>query len=405
MTEEPSPSLLLAFNFPPHEGGIARMMGELARRYAPYSLLVSTGAYAGSGASDAEFSQTIDRVSVRAERLRTVTGLLRWTMRVDRLARRHRPGFTWCAELKPAAYPARWLHARHGIPYGIITYGAELLLLDQKLRRSRLKGWSGRQLLEGASVFVAISRWTAEYTRRVLAEHGLERLAEQVRVVPLGTDPEQFSPGVPTTEIRRAYALEGGPWILTVARLDWHKGFDTVIRALPAVRAVHPGARYAVAGVGACRAHLEGLVAELRLGDAVRFLGYVAEADLPALYNAADVFALVSRRHDLLVEGFGIAALEASASGLAVLAGREGGLPDAVRDGETGMLVDPYDPGAVAAALIRLLDDPALRRSLGTAGRRAVEKYFNWGRVTRDFEDIEGQLRLPDRRVFSPSPA
>jgi phosphatidylinositol alpha-1,6-mannosyltransferase len=296
--------------------------------------------------------------------------------------------------LKPAAYPARWLHARYAIPYGIITYGAELLLLDEKLRRSRFKGWTGRRLLEGASVFVAISRWTAEYTRRILSEHGLERLGERVRVVPLGTDPEQFHPGVPTTDIKRAYGLEGGggPWILTVARLDWHKGFDTVIRALPAVRAAHPGTRYAIAGVGASRAHLEALVAELRLGDAVRFLGYVPEADLPALYNAADVFALVSRRHDLLVEGFGIAALEASASGLAVLAGREAGLPDAVRDGETGLLVDPYDPGAVAAGLSRLLDDPALRRRLGTAGRRAVEQYFNWDRVTRDFEDIEAQV-------------
>jgi phosphatidylinositol alpha-1,6-mannosyltransferase len=403
MTEEPSPSLLLAFNFPPHEGGIARMMGELARRYAPYSLVVSTGAYPESDASDADFLQTIDRVPVRAERLRTVTGLLRWTRRVDQLARRHRPRFTWCAELKPAAYPARWLHARHGIPYGIITYGAELLLLDQKLRRSRFKRWTGRQLLEGASVFVAISRWTAEYTRRILSEHGLGQLVERVRVVPLGTDPEQFHPGVPTTDIKRAYGLEGGPWILTVARLDWHKGFDTVIRALPAVRAAHPGARYAVAGVGASRAHLEGLVAELRLGDAVRFLGFVPEADLPALYSTADVFALVSRRHDLLVEGFGIAALEASASGLAVLAGREAGLPDAVRDGETGMLVDPYDPAAVAAGLNRLLDDGALRRRLGTAGRCAVEQYFNWDRVTRDFEDIEAQLRAQDGRVLSRS--
>ncbi len=405
MTEDPRPSLLLAFNFPPHEGGIARMMGELARRYPPYSLMVSTGRYPGSTASDADYLQTIDRVPVPADHLRTVMGLLRWTRRADRLARRHRPRFTWCGELKPAAYPARWLHARYGVPYGIITYGAELLLLDEKLRRSRFKRWTGRQLLEGASVFVAISRWTADYTRRILAEHGLERLVERVRVVPLGTDPEEFHPDLPVTDIKHAYGLEGGPWILTVARLDWHKGFDTVIRALAAVRAAHPGARYAIAGVGGCRAHLEGLVAESRLGDAVRFLGYVPEADLPALYNAVDVFALVSRRHDLLVEGFGIAALEASASGLPVLAGREGGLPDAVRDGETGMLVDPYDPGAVAAALIRLLDDPALRRSLGTAGRRAVEKYFNWHRVTRDFEDIEDQLRPPDQGVFSRSPA
>lgn len=407
MTEERSPSLLLAFNFPPHEGGIARMMGELARRYPPYSLLISTGAYPESAASDSDLLQRVDRVSTQADRLRTVTGLLRWTRRADRLARAYRPGFTWCGELKPAAYPARWLHARYDIPYGIITYGAELLLLDEKLRRSRFKRWSGRQLLQGASVFVAISRWTAKYTRRILAESGLESAAERVRVVPLGTDPEQFQPGVRTAEVKRAYGLDrgGGPWILTVARLDWHKGFDTVIRALPAVRAENPEARYAIAGVGPCRAYLEGLVDELRLGDAVRFLGFVPEADLPALYNAADVFALVSRRHDLLVEGFGIAVLEASASGVPVLEGREAGLPDAVRDGETGLLVDPYDPRDTAAGLIRLLNDAALRRGFGTAGRQAVERYFNWDRVAQDFEDIETQLRVRTRRLFSSSPA
>ncbi len=348
-----SPSLLLAFNFPPHEGGIARVMGEMARRYPPYSLLVSTGKYTGSAESDADYLQGIDRVPVRAKRLRTVNGLVRWTMRAEALARRHRPRFTWCAELKPAAYPARWLHARHGIPYGIFTYGAELLLLDQKLRRSRFKHWTGRQLLEGASVFVAISKWTADYTRRILSELGLDRQTDRVRTVPLGTDPEEFQPALSTTEVRRRYGLEGGPWILTVARLDWHKGFDTVIRALPAVRVAVP------------------------------------EADLPALYNAADVFALVSRRYDLLVEGFGIAALEASACGVPVLAGREAGLIDAVRDGETGLLVDPYNPAAVAEGLNRLLADPALRRRLGTGGRRAVETYFNWDRVVRDIEDIE----------------
>ena len=389
MTAEPSPSLLLGFNFPPHEGGIARLMGELARRYPPYALLVSTGTYAGSAESDDDFLQVTDRVPVQAMRLRTVNGLVRWTIRADRLARRHRPRFTWCAELKPAAYPARWLHARYGIPYGVFTYGAELLLLDQKLRRSRFRHWTGRQLLEGASVFVAISQWTAEYTRRILSDLGLERQAGSVRTVPLGTDPEQFQPGLPTTEVRRTYGLEGGPWILTVARLDWHKGFDTVIRALPAVRAVHPSVRYAIAGVGEARPFLETLVAELRLGDAVRFLGFVPEDDLPALYNTADVFALVSRRYDLLVEDFGIAVMEASASGVPVLAGREAGLIDAVRDGETGLLVNPYCPAAVAEGLNRLLADDALRRRMGAAGRRAVETYFNWDRIVRDIEDIE----------------
>jgi phosphatidyl-myo-inositol dimannoside synthase len=390
----PPPSLLLGFNFPPHEGGIARMVGEIARRYPPYSLVISTGAYLESAASDADFLQYIDRVSVPARRLRTVTGLIRWTTRVDRLARKFHPGFTWCGELKPAAYPARWLHRRYGIPYGVITYGAELLLLEQKAQRSKFKRRTGRQLLEGASVFVAISRWTAEYTQRLLSEVGLERLAERVRLVPLGTDPEQFNVGLDTSAVRRTYGLDGGPWILTVARLDWHKGFDTVIKALPAVRAAHPAARYAIAGVGESRASLERLVAELGLGDAVRFLGFVPDAELPSLYNVADVFALISRRHDLLVEGFGIAAVEASASGVAVVAAREGGMADAVRDGETGLLVDPYDPQDVAAALMKLLDDDALRRRLGLAGRRAVEEFYNWDRVVRDLEDIEAELRL-----------
>lgn len=371
------------------------MMGEMARRYPPYSLLVSTGTYAGSDESDADYLQGIDRVPVRAKRLRTINGLVRWTMRADSLARRHRPRFTWCAELKPAAYPARWLHARRGIPYGIFTYGAELLLLDQKLRRSRFKHWTGRQLLDGASVFVAISRWTADYTRRILSELGLERQANNVRTVPLGTDPEQFQPGLSTTEVRRRYGLEGGQWILSVARLDWHKGFDTVIRALPAVRATHLNVRYAVAGVGEARSYLERLAAELQVSDAVRFLGFVPEADLPALYNTADVFALVSRRYDLLVEGFGIAAMEASASGLPVVAGKEAGLIDAVRDGETGFLVDPYNHAAVAEGLNRLLANPALRQRMGTAGRRAVETYFNWDRVVRDIEAIEASCDPP----------
>jgi glycosyltransferase involved in cell wall biosynthesis len=80
-----------------------------------------------------------------------------------------------------------------------------------------------------------------------------------------------------------------------------------------------------------------------------------------------------------------------------VLAGREAGLPDAVRDGESGLLVDPYDPAAVAAGAIQLLDDTALQRRLGSAGRRLVETYFNWDRVVRDLKDIEIELRRRGR--------
>ncbi len=148
-------------------------MGELALRYPPHSLVVSTGRHAGSEASDSRFPQPIDHVGIRATRLRTLNGLALWTARASTLVRRARPGFVWCAELKPAGYPARWLRARYGLPYGVIVHGTELLLLQAKMRRSRFKWWTARQLLGGASVVVANSRWTADLARSVLGRGSL----------------------------------------------------------------------------------------------------------------------------------------------------------------------------------------------------------------------------------------
>jgi len=366
------------------------MMGELALRYPHRSLVISTGSYDGSAASDARFPQIIDRIGTRATRLRTIQGLARWTWRAGTLAKQWRPSFTWCAELKPAGYPARWLAARHGVPYGVIVYGTELLLIQEKIRRSRFKRRTAGSIIGQAAVIVAISRWTADLARDVL---GTLDLAVPVETVPLGTTPSLFRPGVDASGVRAKYGLNGGSWLLTVARLEWHKGIDTMIKALPAVRAAHPTARYAIAGVGDRLPQLEQLKQQLNLGDAVRFLGAVSDDELPALYNAADLYVGVSRRHDLLVEGFGISLVEASASGLAVVGGRSGGVPDAVRDGETGILVDPDDPAAVAAGVNELLANPERRKQLGAAGRKAVETYYNWDRVVRELMAIDQRYR------------
>ena len=388
-----SGTLLLALNFPPFGGGIARMMGEVALRYPPRSLTISTGTWPGWEAGDPRFPQTIDRVAIGAKRLRTLNGLGLWTWRAASLARRTRPGFVWCDEVKPAGYAATWLHVRGGPPFGVIAHGADFLLLDAKIRRSVFKRWTARHILARCSVVVANSRWTADLARSVLEFLGCRRLAAHVRVVPLGTTPSRFRPGLDPAPARRRHRLEGGPWLLTVARLDYHKGIDTVIRALPGIRAVFPTACYAVAGTGSRRDSLERLVAELGLGDAVRLLGFVSDDELPALYNAADLFVLASRRYDLLVEGFGISIVEASASGLPVIGSRSGGIPEAIRDGETGFLVEPEDPAALAATAIRLLGDEGLRRRMGAAGRAAVESYYNWDRVAVDLIGIDREFR------------
>ncbi len=366
------------------------MMGELALRYPRNTLVVSTGAYENSAASDPRFPQAIDRVGIRATRLRTVQGLARWTWRAGGLAKHWRPGFAWCGELKPAGYPARWLAARQHVPYGIIVYGTELLLIQEKIARSRFKRGMAGSIIGNAAVIVAISNWTANLALDVVTALDV---VVPVETVPLGTTPAYFRPGLDTGAVRAKYGLNGGPWLLTVARLEWHKGIDTVMRAMAAVRAGHPTARYAIAGTGERRAKFEQLRDELRLGDAVRFLGAVPDAELPALYNAADLYVGASRRVEGLAEGFGISLVEASACGLAVVGGRSGGVPDAVRDGETGILVDPDDPAAVAAGINALLADPARRHRLGAAGRKAVEEFYNWDRVVRDLMEIDSRYR------------
>jgi phosphatidylinositol alpha-1,6-mannosyltransferase len=130
----------------------------------------------------------------------------------------------------------------------------------------------------------------------------------------------------------------------------------------------------------------------------VRFLTDVPDRDLPAIYNCAEVYLGVSRLMEQRVEGFGISIAEASACGIPVVAGRSGGIPEAVRDGETGLLVDAESAEAVSDALRLLLDDSALRARLGGAGRCAVETYYNWDRVAGDLARIGHEFAAPVAR-------
>jgi len=178
--------------------------------------------------------------------------------------------------------------------------------------------------------------------------------------VPLGTDPEQFRPGIDTHAVRARYNVNGGAWVLTVARLEPYKGVDMALRAVAQCRKDGLNLNYLVVGTGKKRKEYRKLAEELNIASHVRFVGNVPEAELPAVFNIANAYVGVSRRADgSRVEGFGVALAEASACGLPVIAGQSGGLAEAVRDGETGLVVNPEDPDAVAAALKRLIGDGA----------------------------------------------
>src|SRR3954466_16325672 len=211
--------LLLSYDFPPMGGGIARFTGELAKRYPQESLLVSTGSYERSAEFDAQLPNPVNRLGTRSGRLRTVQGLMLWSRQARQLARSFRPRFVWCGNLKPAGFPALWLNGREEIPYGIILYGSELLLLQQRIRTSPLKRAAARRILRGAEVLVAISGWTNRLCLEVLDGLGCQSDEIDARRIPLGTDPIQFRPELDPRSARSRYGLGPGRWLITVARL------------------------------------------------------------------------------------------------------------------------------------------------------------------------------------------
>lgn len=387
-----NPHLLLSYDFPPIGGGIARWMGEFARHYPERSIVVSTGTVAGSAATDSGSPILIDRVGVASGRLRTITGRVRWSLRAERLARDHGVEFTWCGNLRPAAYPARWLLRRLQVPYGVILHGGDLLTLIAQADRSARKRRVGRTLLSGAGILVTNSGFTRELTLRTLAGLDLPVVPDRVVTVPLGTDPRRFTPEVDPGPAHERFGIGPGRWLLTVARLTPHKGIDTGLRVLAKLAPRYPDLGYLVAGRGEDTARLVALAAELGVADRVRWLGAVGDELLPSLFRNATIYLGLSRRDGNEVEGFGISMVEASGSGIPVVGGRSGGVPDAVRDGETGVLVDPDSPDEAAVVIAQLLDDTHGAHRLGEEGRRAVEQFYNWDRVARDLRRLGDEV-------------
>jgi phosphatidylinositol alpha-1,6-mannosyltransferase len=231
-----------------------------------------------------------------------------------------------------------------------------------------------RRIGRGADVVTYLTDY-----QRVRLGRVLDTVTSLQRLTP-GVDIEIYAPSVDGAAVRERLGLAGRPVVVCVSRLVPRKGQDVLIRALPAIRRRVPEAALLLVGGGPYRSALARLARETGVERHVVLTGSVPWADLPAHYAAGDVYAMPcrTRRRGLDVEGLGIVYLEASATGLPVVAGDSGGAPEAVREGETGFVVGGLDVEAVADRVARLLDDPALARRMGAAGRAWVEADWRW---------------------------
>lgn len=381
--------LFVTQDYPPDSGGMARRHVELVRRFSTdtESMEVSTITLDDAAAFDSGENYPIHRQPFHFREANRFTKQIAWSRWLNRYARDN-VDVLHCGNIRPAGYPVLWAKMRLGIPYIVYVNGGDLLRELQKTSESRLKKTMARRILGSASGIAATSHWVAELTRQVMDHVGVAS-PPPIEALALGTDPETFSPSRDTGRLRRKWRIGDDPVLLTVARLIPHKGQDVVIRAVARLRSQFPNLRYVIVGEGIDEHRLKACVRELHVEPNVVFAGAIPDSDLPEAYATATIYTGASRIDNVInAEGFGISFLEASSSGLPVVAGDSGGVRSAVRDGETGIVLPPQDVDAWADTIAELLQSESRRRSLGDAGRRAVETFYNWERVARDTREF-----------------
>jgi len=370
-------TLIVTNDFPPRPGGIQAFVHNMAVRQPAGSVVVYASTWR-DGSEVARFDAAQPFPVIR-DRTKMMVPTPRVTRRAAEILKAERCDSVWFGAAAPLGLMAPTLRrAGAGRLLGM-THGHEAAW-------AQLPG--SRQLLRRIGEGTDTLTYLGEYTRsRIAAAVGPEAAKRMVQLPP-GVDEQTFRPDSGGAEVRARLGLTDRPVVVCVSRLVPRKGQDTLIAAMPQILADVPDAVLLIVGGGPYQADLEKLAEATGVAPSVRFTGAVPWSELPAHYGAGDVFAMPcrTRRGGLDVEGLGIVYLEASATGLPVVAGDSGGAPDAVLEGETGYVVPGRSTDVLAERIVRLLHDEELRRQMGEAGRRWVERSWRWdllaGRLT-----------------------
>lgn len=315
-------------------------------------------------------SRLVRQIGRVAPRLATsnFSATRRLTQRLDELADSRPPSLIYAHTGFVAVKLARFAR-EHDIPLVAHFHGLDVTLTDRSYRRL-LVG-----TLPSLAQIIVVGEWMVDE----MVELGATR--SKIHVVPMGIE-------IPESAIADEMADRRTDHFVTVGRLVACKGVDRVLHAFAHVRESHPNATLSIVGDGPEKPALESLAAHLDLGDSVSFTGAVSSAEALEQIRGAGVMVHHAVDEDGGPEAFGLVVTEAMAAGLPVIASRCGGLPDQVRDGVTGILVDQNDISATAEAMTGLIEDPLRARVLGEAGRARAAECFSSARLAREVEAV-----------------
>ena len=368
--------MLVTNDFPPRRGGIQSYLVELVSRLATtgeHTLTVYAPQWKDAETFDA---RTAGYHVVRHPGTLMLPGA-GVDIRMRRLIAEHGIDTVWFGAAAPLGLLAHRARQAGATRVLASTHGHEVGWSMLPVARSVL-----RRIGEDSDVVTFVSRYTRARFASAFGPHAaLEHLPPGVATARFRPDPASRA------ELRTRFGLGQRPTVVCLSRLVPRKGQDMLIRALPSIRQRVNGAALVIAGGGPYLAALRRLADRFGVSDHVTFTGGVPAADLPAYHAMADVFAMPCRTRGagLDVEGLGIVFLEASATGVPVIAGSSGGAPETVRHNKTGMVVDGRSVNQVADAVSELLADPDRAAAMGAAGRDWVTAQWRW-------DDLAGRL-------------
>jgi phosphatidylinositol alpha-1,6-mannosyltransferase len=382
--------LLVSSIYAPGVGGSSRLLCDIVEHLsaAGHHVEVVTLDLAPdrSPAFDAKQPYRIHRIP--PQKLPGLSSLL-MQAKLIQLARGGRFDLILSGVAYPSAILARAAQLVTGVPYAIYSHGEDVTCVETRASAKYLLA----NALQGASLVMTNSSFTRNACVRLGARE------EYTLPVHPAIEPEPYVnvSAERVQALRERLGLAGKVVILTLARLAPRKGHDTVVRALPKVAEVIPNVHYLVVGHGEAEPLLQ-LADSLRVRDRLSVVSHVSDDELPVLFSLCDVYVMVSRwdRVSREVEGFGIVFLEAAAAGKPTIAGNQGGSPDAVEHGVTGLVVDPESVDEVESALANLLGDSAQAARMGSAGRARVERSFRRSTMLARVERLlGGALKQP----------
>ncbi len=368
--------LVVTNDLPPRVGGIQYYVDQLARGLTDAGDDVTL--YGSSYVGDSDWDR---KAPFRVVREPTTTLLptplvLRHTLR---LIERYDPEVVVFGAAFPLGLMGPSIVKRTGVPYAAFTHGLEVSAV-------RVPGGSRllRRIGSDASLITFVSKWCDDLLRPAFGP------APHYEMLPPAVDDSLYNPGVDATLIRERHGLGDDPVVVCVSRIVERKGQDTLVRILPELRRRVPGSRLLIVGGGPYLDQIRAQAKDSGVGEYVTVTGQVPEEELPAHFAAGDVFAMPcrERKGGLEVEAFGIVFIQAAGIGRPVVAGAIGGVPDALVDGETGLLVDGESDDAVFDGVAGLLGDPATATKMGEAGSAFVHERFTWDRRSEELRQL-----------------